>query len=232
MDDAKISDGASTAAWTMGEISSADWAIDPTSKSTSDGSALLQQAAASGLSLAGTTASALADTITLHLSEYAQQGNAQVLISVDGTPLDGVQTIVAQRALGLSQTLTLLGSFGTGPHVVSVQFLKNAWDGAASKDRNLYVDGIEFDGTPVQGAAATLSSGSTWTHILPVAITSVTSALITTDLAAETTLAAVSDAVPAVSTSFGTTRGVSKTWGATPRAGLPGGQIARPALRP
>lgn len=112
MDDAKISDGASTAAWTMGEISSADWAIDPTSKSTSDGSALLQQAAASGLSLAGTTASALADTITLHLSEYAQQGNAQVLISVDGTPLDGVQTIVAQRALGLSQTLTFLEVLG------------------------------------------------------------------------------------------------------------------------
>ncbi len=27
-------------------------------------------------------------------------------------------------------------------------------------------------------------------------------------------------------------RGVSKTWGATPQVGLPGGQIARPAPRP
>ena len=29
-----------------------------------------------------------------------------------------------------------------------------------------------------------------------------------------------------------TSRGVSKTWGATPRVGGPGGQTARPALRP
>jgi len=204
MDDVKASDGAATAAWAMGGMSSTAWAVDPTNESMANASTSPQPAAASVLGLAGTTTPTLADTITLHLSEDAWQEDAQVLISVDGTPLDGVQTITASHALGLSQNLTFLGDFGAGPHTVSVQFLNDAWDGTAGKDRNLYVDGIVFDGTPVKGAAAILWSSSTWTHALPAASTSVTSAPLTADLAAERTLPAVSDAVPAVNLSSGT----------------------------
>jgi len=204
MDDVKASDGAATAAWAMGGMSSTAWAVDPTNESMANASTSPQPAAASVLGLAGTTTPTLADTITLHLSEDAWQEDAQVLISVDGTPLDGVQTITASHALGLSQNLTFLGDFGAGPHTVSVQFLNDAWDGTAGKDRNLYVDGIVFDGTPVKGAAAILWSSSTWTHALPAASTSVTSVPLTADLAAERTLPAVSDAVPAVNLSSGT----------------------------
>ena len=101
------------------------------------------------------------DTLTLHLSEDAWQGDAQVAVSLDGQSFGGAQTVTALHYLGQDQTLTFQGSFGVGPHDLAVSFLNDAWGGTWDTDRNLHVDGVDYDGTPQPGATAALYTTST-----------------------------------------------------------------------
>ena len=110
---------------------------------------------------------AAADTLTLTLSENAWNGDAQCLVSLDGVQLGGVQTITASRALGASQRLSFTGSYGTGPHTLSVSFLNDAWGGTAATDRNLYLTGVELNGKAVTGAARSLMSNGAVSVAIP-----------------------------------------------------------------
>lgn len=87
-----------------------------------------------------------ADTIKLAISEDAYQGDAQFTVSVNGTPIGGVQTALASHAAGQDQIFALHGDFGTGPRTVTVNFLNDQYDGTAQTDRNLYVDRIDNSG--------------------------------------------------------------------------------------
>ena len=86
------------------------------------------------------------DTLVVNLSEDAYQGNAQFVVSVDGVELGGAQEVTALHGSGQSQAFTFRGSFGSGAHTVGVRFLNDAYDGSPALDRNLYVDGITFNG--------------------------------------------------------------------------------------
>ena len=99
------------------------------------------------------------DTVMLHLSEDAWQGNAQVSISVDGKAVGGVQTITASHALGQDQTLNVDGSWGAGTHSVTVDFLNDAYGGSGSTDRNAYVDSTSYDGVAAAHGTASLLNG-------------------------------------------------------------------------
>jgi hypothetical protein len=99
--------------------------------------------------------------IVLHISEDAWQGNAQYIISVDGQQVGGVRTATALHSQGQSQTVVLPGFYAAGPHTITVTFLNDAYGGTASTDRNLYVDGIDFNGVHYAGAA--LYSNGSWT---------------------------------------------------------------------
>lgn len=91
------------------------------------------------------------DTLVLAMSEDAFQGDAQFTVSLDGTQLGGVLTTAAWHNLGQGQNFTFNGSWGAvGPHIVTVTFLNDAWGGAASLDRNLYVNAVTFDGVAQQ----------------------------------------------------------------------------------
>jgi hypothetical protein len=104
------------------------------------------------------------DTLVLHLSENAWNGHAQFAVSVDGKEIGHGQSVTASHGAGQSQDFTFKGNFGTGTHKVEVTFLNDAWGGTTATDRNLYVDGIDFNGHKVAGAsAALLSTGSTGT---------------------------------------------------------------------
>ena len=69
------------------------------------------------------------DTLALSVAEDAWEGDAQFTISVDGTQVGGVQTATASQSAGQTQTFDVLGTFGTGSHDVSVDFLNDAYDG-------------------------------------------------------------------------------------------------------
>ena len=119
-----------------------------------------------GTALFGVTASPPAavapSTLTLNLSEDAWQGDAQFTVSVDGQQRGGTYTATASHSAGQSQPVTLAGILETmNPHDIAVSFINDAYGGTPATDRNLYVDGVQFDRQAVAGGSATLlSNGS------------------------------------------------------------------------
>ncbi len=108
------------------------------------------------------------DTLTFNLSEDAWTGDAQCLLTLDGTSLGGAQTVTASHALGQSQALTFTGYYGPGPHTASISFTNDAWAGPG-QDRNLYVQSVAFDGQTTASNAALLWN-STASVALPAAV--------------------------------------------------------------
>jgi hypothetical protein len=95
-------------------------------------------------------------SIVLHVSETAWQGDAQFTVMADGQQVGGVQTATASHAAGQWQDITLTGDFGAnGPSQVDVNYINDASGGTVSTDRNLYVQGIEVNGHHFDGTSAT-----------------------------------------------------------------------------
>nr|WP_294508952.1 carbohydrate-binding domain-containing protein [uncultured Rhodopila sp.] len=94
------------------------------------------------------------DSLVLHVCEAAYQGDAQFTVSVDGTQIGGVETATL---LGATEDFTFLGNWGSGQHSVTVNFINGLSDAAGS--RNLYVEGISYDGTQYTNTAANLYGG-------------------------------------------------------------------------
>ena len=103
------------------------------------------------------------DTLAVTLSEDAYQGHARFVASLDGADLGPEQEVTALHGRGLSQTFSFQGTFGPGPHTVGIRFVEDAWGGTAATDRNLYVDGLAVNGTPVPGGSAALYRAGTAT---------------------------------------------------------------------
>ena len=125
-------------------------------------------AGAAGLASNGTanltiqdTAAAGQDSLALHMSEDAWRGDAQFTVSVDGRQVGGVNTVTAHHGVDGSQTFNLGGAFGNGPHAVAISFINDIYGGTASTDRNLFVDGIDVNGTHAAGTGAMLASNGT-----------------------------------------------------------------------
>lgn len=104
------------------------------------------------------------DTIKVALSEDAWQGDAQALISVDGTAIGGVQTLSASHTAGDSNVFNVLGNWGSGAHSVAIHFLNDAYGGTPQTDRNLYVDTVSQNGTASSVAPAAMMSAGTLTY--------------------------------------------------------------------
>lgn len=102
-----------------------------------------------------------ADTLTVHLSEDAYQGNAKFVLQIDGKTITTTQDVVALHNSGQWNDFTFAGNFGTGSHKVGVVFGNDAWGGTAATDRNLYVNGIDVNGTHYgSGVTALMSNGT------------------------------------------------------------------------
>jgi hypothetical protein len=99
------------------------------------------------------------DTMVLNVSEDAYLGNARFTVSVDGKQLGGTLTATASHAAAASQNFTFNGDFGSGQHALSVNFLNDAYGGSPAADRNLYVNGISYDGTATGQSAALKGQG-------------------------------------------------------------------------
>jgi len=93
------------------------------------------------------------DVLTLAISEDAYLVNAQFTVSVDGVQQGGIQTAQAINALGQSQAFAIDGIFAVGPHIVTVDFLNDAYGGSPTKDRNMYVLGAQLNGVALSGSA-------------------------------------------------------------------------------
>ena len=96
------------------------------------------------------------ETLLLGISEDSYLGDAQYQVSVDGVATGGILTASASHALGQSKTVSITGAWGTGPHVVSVNFLNDLYGGSLSADRNLYVDALSLGGVSATNAPQAL----------------------------------------------------------------------------
>ena len=67
-------------------------------------------------------------------------------MAVDGQQVAGPLTATAPFAAGRRQGYILNGTWGAGPHTVTVTYLNDANGGTAATDRNLYVTNIQYDG--------------------------------------------------------------------------------------
>lgn len=115
----------------------------------------------------GTAASAEPpDRLTLQLSEDAWQGDAMFTLSIDGRQAMAPTAVVALHGSGQTQAVTVSGAFGAGPHVVGVSFVNDAWGGTAASDRNLYVNGIDINGTAVGNSATALMSNGSHQYLI------------------------------------------------------------------
>lgn len=99
--------------------------------------------------------------ITLHLAEDAWNGNAQYSVAVDGTTIVQDGAVTASNALGQSQAVNLQAALTPGVHDLAISFVNDAYGGTASTDRNLYVTGINVNGTALSSGTATLLSTGT-----------------------------------------------------------------------
>ena len=99
--------------------------------------------------------------LSVNVSEDAYQGDAQFSVAVDGKQVGGTYTATASHAAGQSASVMIAGSFGTGPHSVTITFLNDAY-GGPGLDRNLYVNAITYNGaTQAVGAGLYTSNAST-----------------------------------------------------------------------
>ena len=101
------------------------------------------------------------DTLQLSLAEDAWQGDAQAVITVDGKTVGSTVTVTALQAQGKSQAVTLTGQWGAGAHDIGIQFINDAYGGTPTTDRNLYVNGVSFDGQASATPPAALYSNGT-----------------------------------------------------------------------
>jgi hypothetical protein len=133
--------------------------------------ATMLSAGSHSFSVAGTVAAVTlpADTLVLHLSEDAWNGNAKFQLTIDGRQISTPQDIVALHSIGAWQDLTFAGNFGTGTHTVGVQFTNDAYGGTAATDRNLYVNGIDCNGQHYGSGVTTLLSNDTATFTITTA---------------------------------------------------------------
>jgi Ca2+-binding RTX toxin-like protein len=111
-------------------------------------------------SSSGSTTGTGPDKLVLHLSEDAWSGDAQFSVSVDGKQLATGQSVTASHAAGQTEDFTYNGTFGSGPHTVAVTFLNDGYGGSAASDRNLYVNGFDYDGQHSSATAALQTTGA------------------------------------------------------------------------
>ncbi len=106
--------------------------------------------------------------LQLRISGDAYQGDARFTVSVDGAQVAGILAATASHAAGQSQTFTIAGSFAAGPHSVGVQFVNDLQGDGPGQDRNLYVDGLSFNGEEVGAPAALMANGAAMLSTGPV----------------------------------------------------------------
>ena len=107
------------------------------------------------------TAPAAKGQVTLLMSEDSYQGDAQYSISVDGKTVGTTGAITASHGAGQTQAVNIPGVLSAGTHDIGVSFLNDLYAGTAQTDRNLYVNGVQVNGSTVPGASLSLYSQGT-----------------------------------------------------------------------
>jgi len=88
------------------------------------------------------------DDLVLYMSENYYKGDAQFIVTIDGSQRGGVLSTSALDAAGATQKFNMRGTFGAGVHTASI-YLLNKVQGAPGVDRNLFLSGASINGTAI-----------------------------------------------------------------------------------
>jgi hypothetical protein len=144
--------------------------FEPTANQVAAGASVTTKVTAAIKDTAGETASAAStitvtqeatstptvDTVALHMSEDAWEGNAEFTVSIDGKQVGGDYTASTLHASGDAGTFLLTGKWDLGINDVQVSFINDAYGGSSATDRNLYVNSIAYNGVTYAGTTASL----------------------------------------------------------------------------
>jgi hypothetical protein len=131
----------------------------PSGASIDDQAGSPQDLSGAAASLPGVSIPAPAsNTLVLNLSEDAYLGDAMFTLTLDGVQQGPAESVTALHSAGLDQTFSYAA--GAGAHSVQVSFINDAYGGAASLDRNLYINSVTYDGASVPGVASELYTTS------------------------------------------------------------------------
>jgi len=107
------------------------------------------------------TAGSGKDTLVLKLSQdFFVGADAQYTVAVDGVQVGGGFSASAVRFSGVDDTLTIKGNWAAGQHVVTVNFLNDAFDSLTQEDRNLYLESATINGEAIAGVSKLIGYGS------------------------------------------------------------------------
>jgi predicted xylan-binding protein with Ca-dependent carbohydrate-binding module len=81
--------------------------------------------------------------------DQAQGEDAAFTVNVDGQQIGGLQTARAAQSSGQTEEFTFNGDWAPGSHDVTVTFANNFIYPGQSGDRNLYVDGVTYNGQTI-----------------------------------------------------------------------------------
>ena len=95
------------------------------------------------------------DTLILTLSENAYNGDAKFVAKVDGVQI-GSGTVTANHADGKTQNFTFQHDWADGIRHVEVDFTNDFYGGSQLKDRNLWIDQVNYDGKNYGPASPTV----------------------------------------------------------------------------
>ncbi len=98
------------------------------------------------------------DTLALTLAQRGQPSGALFTIDVDGTQIDGVQSVTAKTRTGQTQELDVTGNFGSGPHTVSIDYLN-------ASNSVLSITGATIDGSAIPAGTAVLNTVGTFSFV-------------------------------------------------------------------
>ena len=111
-------------------------------------------------------------SIELALSEDAYQGNAQVLVTLDGQNSKTFNVTAINASNQAEPILAYIGIDNTVPHTLFVQFTNDLYGGSPSADRNAYVLGCQWNGNFISCNTALKAQNQSVTIQLPAAATS------------------------------------------------------------
>ena len=108
------------------------------------------------------------DTLVIALSADEYAGDAIADITVNGQEVCKALDVSAVHSAGQTQLLTIMGNFGSGVDQLGISFTNDLWAGTPTTDRNLYIDGVNFDGMSELGSTELNQTSALVTPIAPV----------------------------------------------------------------
>lgn len=104
-------------------------------------------------------------TLTIGLSEDAYLGDAVANLTWNGYAIGQPIDVTAIHSAHQTQIVTITGNFSTGENLLGVNFSNDAWGGSILKDRNLHIDSVSLDGTPVASHNELFQNGTLYTPV-------------------------------------------------------------------